>query len=114
MEERNEVVPVTNAEIMRKPTEERNLELLAALASNLAQPFAESQKVVATEATKRHEISAKAGSRMIFGAFLIGVLIIDLAYMSLYQGNAGLAEKIVVAVIGFLAGLGVGRTTSKL
>ncbi len=112
MKKRTDIVKREH-EVLRREPKDKSLELLSVVAQNLVQPFTEAQKVSETEATKRHEISVRANSKVIYGAFGIGVLILGLAYVALFKDNSSLAEKIVVAVISFLAGLGVGRTTSR-
>jgi hypothetical protein len=95
------------------PTEvsEKDVQMIATAIGSFAQPLAESQKVVATEATKQAQIRADLTRSVYRGFFYIAVLVIILAGAAMFTGKDQLAEKIVFALLGFLGGMGFSRWT---
>jgi len=72
-------------------------------------PFAESQKVVAEETTKQTEIISNAKLKMFWGICGLVTLIILLAGFALYLGKEGITEKVLIAIVSFLGGLGFSK-----
>lgn len=86
---------------------------LSELVKNAVTPFAESQTVVAQETTKQTEIIANTKLRMFWGVCVLAALILLLAGYSLSLGKDAIAEKVLIAVVSFLGGLGFGKQVSK-
>ena len=76
-------------------------------------PFAESQAVAAREGTKQTEIIAGAKLRMFWGVCFLATLIILLAGYALSLGKDSITEKVLIAIVSFLGGLGFGKQISK-
>ncbi|MDF2156096.1 hypothetical protein [Vibrio sp. CAU 1672] len=88
-------------------------EAFAALIKNISQPITESQIIVAKETTKQTEIIAKTTTSLFMGLIGIAFTIVVLAGLALYKGETQLTEKIIIALIGFLGGFGVGKSASR-
>jgi hypothetical protein len=94
--------------------------MLLALRS-IAEPMAEAQKVESQEKTKRAEIDARAGTQrnttnvalakhnVVVATVGLGMLMVFLLVLVALK-EVQLAEKIGAGVLGFLGGLGYGRT----
>jgi len=77
------------------------------------EPFAESQKIVAIEGTKQTEIIAKAKTKMFWGICVLAALIIFLAAFALYLDKDQITEKVLIAIVSFLGGLGFGKQVNR-
>ncbi len=77
------------------------------------EPFAEGQKIVAIETTKQTEIIANAKTKMFWGICVLTALIIFLAAFALYLDKDQITEKVLIAIVSFLGGLGVGKQVNK-
>ena len=86
---------------------------LSAMIKEAVTPFAESQSVVAQEATKQTEIVARVRLKMFLGICGLVALIIILAGIALYLGKADITEKVLIAIVSFLGGLGFGKQSGK-
>lgn len=86
---------------------------LSDLVKSAVTPFAESQTVVAQEATKQTEIVASTKLKMFWGVCVLAALIIGLAGYALYLGQNDITEKVLIAIVSFLGGLGVGKQSGK-
>lgn len=76
-------------------------------------PFAKSQAVVAQEATKQTTILAKELTKRFYVVSGLVLAIIVLAGFALYLGKDAITEKVIIAIVSFLGGLGIGRQTKK-
>jgi hypothetical protein len=75
----------------------------------MAGPFAKAEGIGHVEQTKRHAITAEVEKKGIASAFWIAVGVLGLAGVALFKDQPQLAEKVILAVIAFAAGVGVGR-----
>lgn len=89
------------------------VEAFAGLIRSLSEPIANSQVVVAQETTKQTKIVADTTKSLFKGLIGIAFSVVVLAGLALYQGEVQLTEKIVIALLGFLGGFGVGKSASK-
>lgn len=78
------------------------------LIKGVVEPFTESQKVVAIETTKQTEITSKSRTKMFYGVCVLVTLIIVLAGIALLRGKDQITEKIIIAIVSFLGGIGFG------
>lgn len=76
------------------------------------EPFAESQKIVAIEGTKQTKIIVGAKLKMFWGICYLVTLILILAGLALYLDKDSITEKIIIAIVSFLGGLGIGKQVS--
>lgn len=81
----------------------------AEVMSGITVPLAQAQETSAKEATKQAQILAGTTKVLIVGAYILATLIIGLAAYAMYQGNSSMAEKIVIALLAFLGGFGLGK-----
>lgn len=86
---------------------------LSELIKGAVTPFAESQTVAAQEATKQTEIIASTKLKMFWGVCVLAAFIILLAGYALFLGKDGITEKVLIAVVSFLGGLGFGKQVGK-
>ncbi len=86
---------------------------LAEMVQGAVEPFAESQKKVAIETTKQTEIIAKEKTKMFWGICFLSALVIILAGIALFLGKDQITEKVIIAVVSFMGGLGFGRHSGK-
>lgn len=89
------------------------LSALSDLVKSAVTPFAESQTVVAQETTKQTEIIAGTKLKMFWGLCGLVALIIGLAVYALYLGKGDITEKVIIAIVSFLGGLGFGKQAGK-
>lgn len=99
-------------------TDETNSELVEVSAvseiiKGAVEPFAESQKVIAIESTKQTEIIVNAKTKMFWGICGLVTLIIVLAAFALYLDKDQVTEKIIIAIVSFIGGLGFGKQSNK-
>lgn len=113
------MIPKENAEVVEHAdlTEHESqlveISTLAEMVQSAVGPFAEAQKVVAVEATKQTEIIVLAKTKMFWGICGIVAGIIILAGMALFLEKEQITEKIIIAIVSFLGGLGFGRQSGK-
>ena len=107
---------MTSEEIQESPTgelvehgEQSDVEAFAGLIRSLSEPLANSQVVTAQEATKQTQIMADTARSLFRGLIGIALSVVFLAAAALYSGEVQLTEKIVIALLGFLGGFGVGK-----
>ena len=81
----------------------------AEVMQGITQPIAEAQETAAKEATERARVPASTVRVLIIGAYIVGALIIGLAAYALYLGDSNMAEKVIVALLAFLGGFGLGK-----
>lgn len=72
-------------------------------------PLAESQKYIAQETTRQTEIISDAKLKMFWGVCVLVTLIIALAAFALYLNKDDITEKVLIAIVSFLGGLGFGK-----
>lgn len=103
-----------NSEVVeREEPELIDVSSLAEVVQGAVEPFAESQKVVAQETTRQTEIIARETTKKFWGMCFLASLIIALAGCALFLGKEQITEKVLIAIVSFLGGLGFGRQTSK-
>jgi len=95
-------------------TDENNSELVEVSAvseiiKGAVEPFAESQKIAAIESTKQTEIIVNAKTKMFWGVCVLTGLIILLATYALYLDKDQITEKVIIAIVSFIGGLGIGK-----
>lgn len=97
------------------------IQSIAGALDAFTRPFAEADKAKAKEETRRVDIEATArikqieiqtdlqkhNARIVAG---LAIAVFLFALVALLTGNATMAEKIVIAAVGFLGGYGFGRT----
>jgi hypothetical protein len=102
--------PPTEVEVLDPGAAVPQLKEVEDLITSMAAPWAEVDKVREMELTKRHAISAGITRAVVYAALAIVLVILGLAFVALLLSKTELAEKIVIALLGFLGGLGVGRS----
>ncbi|MCS4502599.1 hypothetical protein NYO91_00765 [Arhodomonas aquaeolei] len=81
----------------------------AQVMQGITQPIADAQETAAKEATERAKVTASTVRILIIGAYVVGALIIGLAAYALALGDSDMAEKVIVALLAFLGGFGLGK-----
>jgi hypothetical protein len=79
----------------------------------VVEPLAEGQKAAAIERTKQTEIISKERTKKFWGACAIAGAVVVIAAIALYLGKDQLTEKILIAIVSFLGGIGFGKNESK-
>lgn len=102
----------SQVEVMEK-TPASDVEAFAGLIKSISEPIANSQVVVAQETTKQTQIIANTTKSLFRGLIGVAFAVVVLAGIALFKGEAQLTEKIVIALLGFLGGFGVGKSSSK-
>jgi hypothetical protein len=92
---------------------DEGVEGLAHVVRAVVEPLARSQEGVAKEATKQTEILARSYSKVFIGILILAGLVILLAGVALFLGKEQVTEKVLIALVGFLGGLGFGRTVRR-
>ena len=100
------MVDETNSELVE-------VSAVSEIIKGAVEPFAESQKVVAVESTKQTEIIVNAKTKMFWGVCGLIALIILLATFALYLGKDQITEKVLIAIVSFIGGLGLGKQSTK-
>ncbi|MCG7968581.1 MAG: hypothetical protein JAY63_18495 [Candidatus Thiodiazotropha taylori] len=88
-------------------------EALAGLVRSISEPIAEAQTIAAKEATKQNEIAAKTNKTVFLGLVAVALSVVLVSVLALYEGQTQLKEKILMALVGFMGGFGVGKVTSR-
>ena len=86
---------------------------LADMIQSAVEPFADSQKTVAKETTKQTEIVAKEKTKMFWGLCFLATLVLILAGIALFLNKEQITEKVIIAVVSFMGGLGFGKKSNK-
>ncbi|KID58868.1 hypothetical protein JF50_03205 [Pseudoalteromonas luteoviolacea] len=89
------------------------IQALSKLFEGVVTPIAKGQEIAATEATKRAEIQAKLIGKGLNYFFGVAFFILLIAFVALFFDKDGLAEKIILSVITFIGGLGLGKSLPK-
>lgn len=86
-----------------------DIDTIGKMMQGVFSPLAKSQEVVAKESTRQTEIIAKETTKvyLIFG--FLGALIISIAGAAMFLDKDQITEKIIIAVLSFLGGLGIGK-----
>lgn len=82
--------------------------MLAALGT-VIEPLAQSQATAQRESTKRAEIAAQNARRLTYSGAVLGGMIIVLAGIALVMNKDQITEKVLIAVVSFVGGWGIGR-----
>ena len=88
------------------------LDTLVAAISPVLQPFAKAEQMKQTEETKRHILTMGVLRLSVILLFCFGLAILILCGIALSLGKDSLVEKLVIAFLSFLGGLGTGRMVS--
>lgn len=113
MDESKKVIEPKDVEIISMNEENSDIQGIATILEGVVTPFAKAQEASEKEATKRTTILAKVAEKLIYAVVLIVVCVLILAAYSLSLEQNQLAEKIVIALLAFLGGLGAGRVLNK-
>jgi|SRR6266446_8612668 len=105
------VVPVTPQSPIVQGGAPVEVQALEHLFKGLMEPYARSQETAQVEETKRVEIEANTTRYFLKYCFWIVSFILGISAFALYLGKEQLTEKIVIAVISFIAGFGIARGT---
>lgn len=107
------VVPqIANPETSSTITE-KDIQMLGAVISSFAQPMAQAQQTVAIESTKQTKIIAEATQKTYRGFFIVAIGILVLAGLAMWRDKDQITEKLIIALLSFLGGLGVGKSLNK-
>lgn len=85
--------------------DKHEMAVLKELVNGIAEPLIISQE----EETKRANLLIGLYQNLANKLFWIIVIILAIAALALWKGNAQLTEKVIIALIGFIGGLGVGK-----
>jgi hypothetical protein len=103
----------SNISRQEQSSEVVEISTISEIIKGAVEPFADSQKVVAHETTKQTNIIVSAKLKMFWGVCFLVTLIIVLAAFALYLDKDSITEKIIIAIVSFLGGLGIGKQVSK-
>lgn len=103
----------SNISKQEQSSEVVEISAISEIIKGAVEPFAASQKVVAHETTKQTDIIVGAKLKMFWGICVLVTLIIALAGFALYLDKDPITEKIIIAIVSFLGGLGIGKQVSK-
>ena len=104
--------PESQVEVVGKEASSE-VEAFASLIKSISEPIANSQVIVAQETTKQTQIVANTTKSLFRGLIGVAFAVVILAGLALFKGETQLTEKIVIALLGFLGGFGVGKSASK-
>jgi len=109
----NEVIEkeTEGVEVLKEQNSE--VEALSGLLKNITEPMANSQVVAAKEATKQTKIIADTTRTVFRGLIGVAFAVIILAGVALVMKETQVTEKIVIALLGFLGGFGLGKSSGK-
>ncbi len=102
----------SKAELVEEETSS-DVEAFAGLIKNISEPIANSQIIVAQEATKQAQIVADTTKSLFRGLIGVAFAVVIIAGIALFKDETQLTEKIVIALLGFLGGFGVGKSVNK-
>ncbi|SEA83835.1 hypothetical protein SAMN05660420_03364 [Desulfuromusa kysingii] len=97
---------VSNNDAREAKTEIVEVSTVADMIKGAVEPFAESQRIAAVEGTKQTEIIVKAKTKMFLGICGLVTLIIIIAGIALFLEKDQITEKIIIAIVSFLGGMG--------
>ena len=86
---------------------------LSEMIKGAIEPVTSSQKFVAEERTKQTTIIGGIKLKMFWGIVFLVTLILILAAFAMYLNKDEISEKIIIAIVSFLGGIGIGKQTSK-
>lgn len=89
------------------------VEAIGSIFRGMVEPLAASQVDVARETTRQTEIIANSTSKFFNGVFAIAGMIVVLAGAALFLGKDQITEKIIIALLAFLGGFGVGKSMKR-
>lgn len=92
---------------------EEKIRLLGDAASAFIGPLAKSKETAEREATKRAEIDARLSRQLIWTGAVIVTAIIVLGAIALFLGKDAYSQSVLIAVVSFLGGIGVGRSSRR-
>jgi uncharacterized membrane protein YgcG len=93
------------------PDISKGIELVVSAIAPITQPFAKAEQLKQTEETKRHAMTIGALRLSAILLFFVIIAIFILAGIALCLGKDSLTEKMIIAALSFLGGLGLGRLT---
>ena len=90
---------------------------LSEVIRGVMEPFISHQKSVEEERTKQATIIGGIKLKMFWGVVFLVTLILILAAFAMYLNKDDISEKIIIAIVSFLggigSGIGIGKRTSK-
>ena len=90
-----------------------DVSVISEIIKGAIEPFAKSQEIVAKETTEQTRIIAKSKTHMFWGLCVLAMSIIIVAGMALYLNKENVTEKIIIALVGILGGLGLSKQVNK-
>jgi len=106
-------VVASSSNIIAKEEPASDAESVTALIEGIVSPLLKSQETAEQEKTKRTSILAEVANKAIYALIIIAGLILLLAGYALKHGYDSFAETIVIALLAFMGGLGVGKASNK-
>lgn len=100
-------------EVVEKESFEQDFQGVTELLRGVVEPLAKAQEVGELEVTKRAELVAGLGTKIVIGIVVVASGALILAGYALENNNSELAEKIVIGLFAFLGGLGLGKFSGK-
>lgn len=98
---------------MQQHEDQTQITQIADMVKGAIEPFAQSQSIAAQEGTKQTQILSNERTKMFIGAAILVGMILVIACIALFLNKDAITEKILIAVVSFLGGLGVGRQATK-
>ena len=95
------------------PQELVDLSMVSNAIKGAVQPFADAQKIAATEGTKQAKIIVGYKTKALYIGGILAALAIAVATAALFFGKDQTARDIITAAIGFAGGFGLGKGATK-
>ncbi|MAI20792.1 MAG: hypothetical protein CMF28_06180 [Kiritimatiellaceae bacterium] len=112
-ENKNQITPVEESQVEQVPPELVEVSAVSEIIKGAVEPFAKSQEVAAKETTEQTKIIVKGKTHMFWGMCGLAVLIVVVSGIALFLDKEDVTEKIIIALVSFLGGLGFGKQTNK-
>jgi len=108
MSDQNEESKAAEVEVVEENSS-HDITILKELVEGIAEPLVKGQ----IEETKRAELLVGLYEKLANKLFWIVVIILAIAGLALWKGETQLTEKVIIALIGFIGGLGIGKSMGK-
>lgn len=108
MTDQNEETKAAEGEVVQAESR-HEMAILKELVEGIADPLVKGQ----LEETKRTELLVGLYEKLASKLFWIVVLILAIAGLALWKGEPQLTEKVIIALISFIGGLGLGKGLGK-
>ena len=96
-----------------EPKKTDNSEPIRHLLKEIIEYISNAQLEANKQNTKQTEIIAKSTNRFFSGVFIIATMILFLAAIALFQDKDQITEKIIIALLAFLGGLGAAKSINR-